>query len=71
MTMTTRKRTPRTPRTPSADGTVSVDVVEPHLVYHDGEQRGGHLDNINAATATRWARQGWVTITPTADEPIE
>jgi hypothetical protein len=58
MTMTTRKG--RAPK-PSSD-TVTVTVVEPHLVFHDGEQRSGTLTNVAADTAEYWARHGWVTI---------
>lgn len=59
MTMTTRsaKRTPR----PSSD-TVTVTVTEPHLVYHDGEQRTGTLTGVPADTAEHWERHGWATI---------
>ena len=57
MTMTTRKRTPAT-----TSGTVTVTVVEPHLVYHDGEQRSGTLTNVPADTAEHWQRHGWVTV---------
>lgn len=59
MTMTTRKRTSRTPQ---STGAVTVAVVEPHLVFHDGEQRAGTLHNVDAATAEYWQRHGWVTI---------
>jgi hypothetical protein len=59
MTMTTtRKR--RAPQ-PSTDN-VTVTVVEPHLVYHDGEQRSGTLTDVSADTAEHWANHGWVTI---------
>ena len=69
MTMTTRKRTPDT-------STVTVKVVEPHLVFHDGEQRAGTragtLTGVPAATAKYWVKHGWVTINdepaPTGDE---
>ena len=57
--MTTRsaKRTPR----PSSD-TVTVTVTEPHLVFFDGEQRGGTLTGVPADTAAHWERHGWVTV---------
>jgi hypothetical protein len=69
MTMTTRsKRASK----PSSSDTTTVTVVEPHLVYHDGEQRGGVLHNVPADTAEHWAKHGWVTITdqpaPTDDD---
>jgi hypothetical protein len=63
MTMTTRKRTPR----PTDTSPVTVKVVEPHLVYHDGEQRSGTLHNVDADTAALWERHGWATVV--TDEP--
>jgi hypothetical protein len=64
MTTTTRKA--RAPK-PSSD-TVTVTVVEPHLVFLDGEQRSGTLEGVPADTATHWAKHGWVTITPASDD---
>jgi hypothetical protein len=68
MTMTTRKSRAAKP---SSD-TVTVTVVEPFLVYHDGEQRSGTLTNVAADVAEHWAKHLWVTIndqpTPTSDE---
>jgi hypothetical protein len=68
MTMTTRKG--RAPK-PSTD-TVTVTVVEPHLVYHDGEQRSGTLTDVPTDTAEYWVKHGWITIndqpTPTSDD---
>jgi hypothetical protein len=65
--MAPRKRTP--PAVANAD-MVSVDVISPFLVYHEGEQRGGHLDNVPTGRAKRWAKRGWVTIATTLpDEP--
>jgi hypothetical protein len=65
--MTTRKRTPRT----HDSNTVSVAVLAPFLVYHDGEQRSGVLHDVPADTAEHWAKEGWVTINdqaaPTSD----
>jgi hypothetical protein len=57
MTTTTRRRTPRTTDT----SPVTVKVVEPHLVYHNGEQRGGTLTDVPADVAEHWERHGWVT----------
>jgi hypothetical protein len=52
--------------------TVSVDVIEPFLVYHDGEQRGGHIDNVPTGRAEWWAKRGWVTIDEQpVTEPVE
>jgi hypothetical protein len=62
--MTARKRTAPT----TATDTVTVTVVDPHLVYHDGEQRNGTLDDVPTETAEHWAKHGWVTITPTVDQ---
>jgi hypothetical protein len=60
MTMTTtRKR--RAPKVSS--DTVTVTVVEPHLVYFDGEQRSGVLTDVPADTAAHWEHHGWATIT--------
>jgi hypothetical protein len=59
MTMTTRSKR-RQPAT--ASGPVTVHVVEPHLVFHDGEQRAGTLHNVDADTADYWQRHGWVEI---------
>lgn len=64
MTMTTK----RACRTPAHDGTtVTVTVVDPHLVFHDGEQRSGTLHNVPTDVAEHWERHGWVTIV--ADKP--
>ncbi len=57
--MTTRKR-PQSKR--AAAEPVTVTVVEPHLVFHDGEQRGGTLTDVPADTAEYWERHGWVTL---------
>jgi hypothetical protein len=62
MTMTTK----RAQRTTPNPGTVTVHVVDPHLVYHDGEQRSGTLHDVPAETAEHWQRHGWVTV---VDEP--
>ena len=67
MTMTTRKRTQRTQDT----STDSVKVVEPHLVYHDGEQRSGVLTDVPADTFAHWERHGWVTINDKPTPPKE
>jgi hypothetical protein len=68
MTMTTRKRRAAKP---SSD-TVTVTVVEPHLVFHDGEQRSGTLTGVPADTAQYWVKHGWVTVNdqpaPTGDD---
>jgi hypothetical protein len=66
MTMTTRKG--RTPK-PSSD-TVTVTVTEPHLVFHDGEQRSGVLTDVPADTAAHWAKHGWVTVNDPAPDPV-
>jgi hypothetical protein len=58
MTTTTRKRTPRTTDT----SPVTVKVVEPHLVYHNGEQRSGTLTDVPTDTAEYWGRHGWITL---------
>jgi hypothetical protein len=63
MTTTTRKG--RAPK--ASSDTVTVTVVEPHLVFHDGEQRSGTLDGVPTDTAAHWLKHGWVTITPTDD----
>jgi hypothetical protein len=67
MTMTTTRKG-RAPK-PSSD-TVTVTVVEPHLVYFADEQRGGTLDDVPTETAEHWAKHGWVTVTvtPTVDQ---
>jgi hypothetical protein len=39
-----------------------VTVVEPHLVFHDGEQRSGTLTDVPADTAEYWERHGWVSV---------
>ena len=68
MTMTTRKG--RAPK-PSSD-TATVTVVEPHLVFHDGEQRSGVLHDVPTDSAEHWARHGWVTINDqSTTEPTE
>jgi hypothetical protein len=56
--MATRKRQPSA----STEGTVSVRVVEPFLVYHDDAQRSGVLHNVDAETAAYWGKRGWVTV---------
>lgn len=56
--MAARKRT----TAPAPVGTVSVTVIEPFAVYHDGDQRNGVLDDVPATTAARWAKHGYVTI---------
>ncbi|OBF00384.1 hypothetical protein [Mycobacterium sp. 852002-10029_SCH5224772] len=59
MTMTTKRQR----RTPASDhSTVTVNVNEPHLVYHDGEQRGGTLTGVPTDVAEHWQRHGWATI---------
>jgi hypothetical protein len=59
MTMTTK----RARRAPAHDrSTVTVTVTEPHLVFHDGEQRAGTLTGVPADVAEHWQRHGWVTI---------
>jgi hypothetical protein len=63
--MTTRKS--RAPKASSDTVTVTVTVVEPHLVFHDGDQRSGTIDDVSAEVASHWAKHGWVTITPTVD----
>jgi hypothetical protein len=40
---------------------VSVDVVPPHAVYHDGEQRTGTLTGVPAEVVAYWLRRGWAT----------
>lgn len=60
MTMTARLK--RLQSTRAAGESVTVTVVEPHLVYHDGEQRSGVLHDVPAVTAEYWERHGWVTI---------
>ncbi|MDX1890116.1 hypothetical protein [Mycolicibacterium sp. 050158] len=62
--MPARKRTAPTPTT---SGVVTVTVVEPHLVYHDGEQRGGTIHGVPADTAAHWQKHGWATITAAVD----
>ncbi|GAB4597528.1 hypothetical protein MOKP4_38460 [Mycobacterium avium subsp. hominissuis] len=57
----TTKRARRTPDVGAAD-TVTVTVVEPHLVYHDGEQRGGTLTGVPTDVAEHWQKHGWATI---------
>ena len=61
---TTRAAAPRkaadtTPKDRTAD-TVTVKVLAPHLVYWDGEQRGGTLRGVDRETAEQWARDGWI-----------
>jgi hypothetical protein len=59
MTMTTK----RARRAPASDSTtVTVEVVAPHLVYHDGEQRAGTLTGVPADLAEHWERHGWATV---------
>jgi hypothetical protein len=58
MTMTTRKRATRAHDTT----TVTIKVVEPHLVYFDGEQRSGTLTGVPADVAEYWQRHCWVTL---------
>jgi hypothetical protein len=71
MTMTTRKSRAAKP----SSATVTVTVIEPHLVYHDGEQRSGVLHDVPADTAAHWAKHGWATINaqpaPPAPAPAE
>ncbi|MEE2855399.1 MAG: hypothetical protein VX424_22420 [Actinomycetota bacterium] len=59
MTMTTKRQR----RAPANDGTtVTITVVDPHLVFHDGEQRSGTLTGVPADVAEHWQRHGWATI---------
>jgi hypothetical protein len=41
---------------------VTVKVVEPHLVYHDGQQRSGTITGVPADVAEYWQKHGWVTL---------
>ena len=54
--MTTRKRQSKS----TAGESVTVTVVEPHLVYHDGEQRSGTLKDVPADLAEYWERHAAV-----------
>jgi hypothetical protein len=58
--MTTRAG--RKPKAKTDNRLVTVEVVEPHAVYHDGEQRTGTVENVPADTARHWIRHGWATI---------
>lgn len=49
-------------RTNTGD-TVTVTVVAPYAVYHDGEQHTGTLTDIPVDLAKHWQHRGWVTIT--------
>ncbi|MDT5096406.1 MAG: hypothetical protein QOC76_143 [Mycobacterium sp.] len=60
MTMTTRSK--RTQSKRATGDSVTVTVVEPHLVFHDGEQRSGTLTDVPADTAEYWERHGWVSV---------
>jgi hypothetical protein len=61
MTMTTKRQQRRTTDTTDTSP-VTVKVVEPHLVYHDGEQRSGTLTHVPADIAEYWQKHGWATI---------
>ncbi len=58
--MTTPRKT-AAKETPAKD-TVTVHVTPGYLVYHDGEQRGGTLTNVDAGLAQTWVRHGWATV---------
>ncbi|MDW5612076.1 hypothetical protein [Mycolicibacterium sp. D5.8-2] len=55
----------RTAAKPADTDTVTVTVTAPHLVYWDGDQRGGTITGIPTDTAQHWAKHGWATITNT------
>ena len=56
--MTTKRQQRTTDTSP-----VTVKVVEPHLVFHDEEQRSCTLTDVEAAdVAEYWERHGWVTL---------
>jgi hypothetical protein len=62
-TATTRKTAPKATDTAAEDraaDTVTVKVRAPHLVYWDGEQRGGTLHGVDRQTAEQWKRDGWI-----------
>lgn len=44
---------------------VTIEVVAPHAVYWDGEQRGGTLTDVDREVAQHWVKHGWATITET------
>lgn len=52
--MTARKK----PATTPAD-TVTVTIKPGVLVYHDGEQRGGVINDVPTTIAEHWTRNGW------------
>lgn len=54
--------TKRAPKPTAPTGTVTVTVLEPFEVYHDGQKRSGTLIAVPAETATYWAKHGWATI---------
>jgi hypothetical protein len=55
--------TARARKQPEPDeATVTVTVVPPHLVFHDGEQRDGKLTGVPEAVARDWAARGWVEL---------
>ncbi len=68
--MTTRSgnRKPK-PKTAQTDNSaVTVDVVPPHAVYHDGDQRTGTLHDVPAAIAEQWIRHGFARTAGASDD---
>lgn len=64
---------PARKRTSAPAGTVSVTVVPPFAVYHDGDQRTGTLDAVPTDVAQHWAKHGYVTINEAVvdDQPTD
>ena len=62
--MTTKPAARKTaaPKEAPAEETMTVNVRDGYLVYHDGEQRGGTLTDVDAGLAQTWQRHGWATL---------
>ena len=67
--MTTRSTRKPKAKADNSSASATVEVVAPHAVYLDGEQRTGTLTDVPAATAKHWQRHGWVTVAD--DQPAK